>query len=56
MIEELTYRHFCDLGALLNRHCFTRWDTKSQRMQYFYAGDLSQACYGTEDRDGASNP
>jgi len=44
-VEELTYRHFCNLGALCNPHCFTRWDDKRKATRYYYYGILSDACW-----------
>jgi hypothetical protein len=45
MITQISYKHFCNLGALCNPHCFSSWDDKSKTMRYYYHGDLSQACW-----------
>jgi hypothetical protein len=45
MVTEISYRHFCNLGALCNHGCFSRYDDKMKRMQYYYCGDLSRACW-----------
>jgi len=45
MIHKISYKHFCNLGALRNPHCFTQWNDKSKTTGYYYHGDLSQACW-----------
>jgi len=45
MIHELTHKHFCNLGALRNPHCFSSYDNKRKAMRYYYNGILSEACW-----------
>jgi hypothetical protein len=45
MVTEITYLHFCNLGALNNKGCFSRLDSRSKIMRYYYYGNLSQASH-----------
>lgn len=45
MITEITYQHFCNLGALCNDGCFSRYDNKAKKTRYYYNGNLSDACW-----------
>ena len=42
---KISYKHFCNLGALCNPGCFTSWDEKAKVMRYYYMGNLSEACW-----------
>ena len=44
MITKITYKHFCDLGALRNPNCFTRIENNKE-ISYYYSGKLSEACW-----------
>ncbi len=45
MITKITHRHFCNLGALNNPGCFSRWNEIVGNLEYFYHGNLSEACW-----------
>jgi len=45
MVTEITYKHFCNLGALCNLHCFSSYDNKAKITRYYYHGNLSDACW-----------
>ncbi len=45
MTTEITYQHFCNLGALCNPGCFTQYDQRAGRSRYYYSGLLAEACW-----------
>jgi hypothetical protein len=45
MATQISYKHFCNLGALCNPNCFTSWDDKAKVTRYYYHGVLSEACW-----------
>ena len=45
MVTEITHQHFCNLGALRNPNCFSRYDTKRDKHRYYYTGNLSESCW-----------
>ena len=45
MVTEITYQHFCNLGALCNPGCSTQWSDKKRRCRYYYFGNLADACW-----------
>lgn len=44
-MKEISYKHFCNLGALNNPYCSSRYDSRTKQMKYYYNGDLSEACW-----------
>jgi hypothetical protein len=45
MITQITHLHFCNLGALNNKNCFSRLCPIRKELLYYYHGNLSQACW-----------
>jgi len=45
MVTQITHKHFCNLGALRNPNCFSRFNSLSKKMEYFYSGILSESCW-----------
>lgn len=51
MVTNITYEHFCNLGALNNPSCF------SSGGKYYYHGNLSEACWqGWRNRSPQPRP
>lgn len=45
MTTEITYRHYCNLGALNNKGCFSRVNSKTGLVHYYYHGILANASW-----------
>ena len=46
MTTEITYQHFCNLGALNNKNCFSRYDDKIKKSRYYYLGKSFKCLLG----------
>lgn len=45
MSTEITHQHFCNLGALRNPRCWSRYDSMLGKQRYYYQGNLSESCW-----------